>query len=62
MARTHDDLMMLLTVGMNYTLTLVVFYDEWLSLMIVVIFFMMMDVSCMVDGFIYFIALVSWIR
>ena len=60
MARAHDGLMMLLTVGRNHTLRLVVFYDGWLSFMMDVISFMMMDVSCMVDGFIYFIALVSW--
>ena len=47
MARAHDGLMMLLTVGRNHTLRLVVFYDGWLSLMIDVISFMMMDVSCM---------------
>ena len=53
MARTHDGLMMLLMVGRNRALSLVVFYDGWLSLMIIVIFstmdvisFMMMDVSC----------------
>ena len=40
---------------------LVVFYDVWLSFTMDVISFMMLDVSCMVDGFIYFIALVSWI-
>ena len=62
MARAHDGLMMLLMVGRNRTLRFFVFYDEWLSLMIVVISFMMMDVSFMVDDFIYFIALVSWIR
>ena len=62
MARTHDGLMMLLMIGRNHTLRLVVFYDVWLSFMMDAISFMMMDVSCMVDGFIYFIALVSWIR
>ena len=37
----HDGLMMLLTVRRNRTLRLVVIYDGWLSLMIVVISFML---------------------
>ena len=41
MARAHDGLMMLLMVGRNRALSLVVFYDGWLSLMIIVIFFML---------------------
>ena len=41
MARIHDGPMMLLTVGRNHTLRLVVFYDGWLSLTMVVISFMM---------------------
>ena len=53
MARAHDGLMMQLMVGRNHALRLIVFYDGWLSLMIIVILsmmdvisFMMMDVSC----------------
>ena len=41
MARAHDGLMMLLTVGRNHELRLDVFCDEWLSLMIVVILSLM---------------------
>ena len=50
MARAHDGLMMLLIVGRNHTLRLVVFYDGWLSLMIVVISSMMDVISFMLDG------------
>ena len=41
---------------------MVIFVMDVISSMMDFISFMMMDVSCMVDGFIYFIALVSWIR
>ena len=41
---------------------MVIFVMDVISSMMDFISFMMMDVSCMVDGFIYFIALISWIR
>ena len=55
MARAHDGLMMLLTVGRNHTLRLVVFYDIWLSLMIVVISSMMDVISFVLDGCIMYV-------
>ena len=48
MARAHDGLMMLLTVGRNHTLRLVVFYDGWLS-------FMMVVISLLMDGCIMYV-------
>ena len=50
MARAHDGLMMLLTVRRNCALRLDVFYDGWLSLMIIVISSMMDVISFMLDG------------
>ena len=47
MARTHDGLMMLLTVGRNHALIFVIFCIGWLSLMNIVISFMLMNVTCM---------------
>ena len=55
MARAHDGLMMLLMVGRNRTLRIVVFYDGWLSLMIVVISSMMDVISFMLDGSIMYV-------
>ena len=55
MARAHDGLMMLLTVGRNYALRLVVFYDGWLSLMIIVIVSKMDVISFMLDGCIMYV-------
>ena len=55
MARAHDGLMMLLTVGRNHALRLVVFYDRWLSLMIIVISSMMDVISFMLDGCIMYV-------
>ena len=50
MARAHDGLMMLLTVGRNRTLRLDAFYDGWISLLIIVISSMMDVISFMLDG------------
>ena len=62
MARAHDGLMMLLTVGRNYALRLDVFYDGWISFTMVVISLLINGCIMYVIGFIYFIALASWIR
>ena len=55
MARAHDGPMMLLMVGRNCALRLVVFYDGWLSLMIVVISSMMDVKSFMLDRCIIYV-------
>ena len=49
MARTHDGLMMLLTVGRNRALRFVVF-NGWLNLLIIVISPMVDVISLMLDG------------
>ena len=54
MARTHDGLMMLLTVGRNHALRLVLFND--------VISLWWLDVSCMLLVSSIFLYFVSWIR
>ena len=66
-ARAHDGLMMLLTVGRNHTLRLVVFYDGWIIFndrcYIFYDGFYIFYVGWMYhvcDGFIYLIVLVSW--
>ena len=50
MARAHDGLMMLLTVGRNRALRFVVFYNGWLNLLITVISPMVDVISLMLDG------------
>ena len=49
MARAHNSLMMLLTVGRNHRLRLVVFYDGWLSFTMIIIS-LLMDECIMYGG------------
>ena len=55
MARAHDGLMMLLTVGRNRVLRFHVFYDGCLIVVIVVISSMMDVISFMLDGCIMYV-------
>ena len=59
MARAHDGLMMLLTVGRSRALRLIMFSDGWLSFTMIFISLLMDGCIMYVISFIYFNVLVS---